>query len=556
MLAIGGIVGTAWQNAEYNSIEENWLALGIDTTDLRVSAISSVEAKQSGLRVGDRLLAVDGVRLPKNSGDAPVFKSSDLAKPEGARVALLAQSLGDAPRTVSLTHRRANMLPFFAGSGLSPNAYKWVSILLAALGPGILVTVAIVLFGRRRDPVAASLSLAVLLLAIGRCEEFWTAHGFGQLPGMVSVPGLFLLILVLLTFPTGEFKPRWTFPLFLFWTGYVTLYVAFEVHFSIIANAFIFAIMLTSCMTAMIIRYRLQSRGPERQRWRWALLGFGAGCVLIVLDKTLFIWTVDQGAKRSLKAALWQDILAQSLVALEYTLFYGGVVLSVLRYRLYGSQSLFNRSLAYGSLTLGLLAIFAGTEKLVELLGQEYYGEKIGVLAGALGAAFAVLMIAPLHHRIGIFVERRFQGVLIALRDDLPGRLSDLAETELPETIAATLAARLLRDLHATGVAVVWEGKQLATVGTELTADIAQWRVSLADDGASWLALGSRPDDTLYDRQERTLLTGLAGSTARALRIARRRGEQDMALTTRMASSDARIARIEGLLDELQVGRA
>lgn len=122
MLALAGIVGAAWQNSEYNSIEENWLALGIDTTDLRVSAISSDEAKQSGLRVGDRLLAVDGVRLPKNLGDAPVTKSSDLAKPEGARVALLAQSLGDAPRTVSLTHRRANMLPLFAGSGLSPNA--------------------------------------------------------------------------------------------------------------------------------------------------------------------------------------------------------------------------------------------------------------------------------------------------------------------------------------------------------------------------------------------------------------------------------------------------
>ena len=102
---------------------------------------------------------------------------------------------------------------------------------------------------------------------------------------------------------------------------------------------------------------------------------------------------------------------------------------------------------------------------------------------------------------------------------------------------------------------MVWEGKQ-ATLGTELTADISQWRVPLADDGASWLAFGPRPDDSLYDRQERTLLTSLAGSTARALRIARRRGEQDMALTTRMASSDARIARIEGLLDELPVGRA
>ena len=390
VLTIVGIVGTAWQNAEYISIEENWLALGIDTTDIRVSTIASLEAKQSGLRVGDRILAVDGVQLPKNFGDAPVIKSINLDKPEGVRVALLVQSLGGEPRTVSLTHRRANMLSLFAGSGLSPNTYKWASILLAALDPGILVAVAIILFGRRHDPVAASLSLAVLLEAIGRCAGFWTEHGFAQLPNIVSVPGVFLFILVLLTFPTGRFEPRWTLPVFLFWIAYVTLYLAFEVHLSFIANQFIFAIMLTSCMTAMITRYRLQTPGPERQRWRWALLGFGAGCVIIVVEKMLIIRTTGEWTNPSLKIALWKAILQQSLHVLDHTLFYGGVVLSVLRYRLYGSQSVFNRSLIYGSLTLGLLAIFAGTEKLVELLGQEYYGEKIGVLAGALGAAFAV----------------------------------------------------------------------------------------------------------------------------------------------------------------------
>lgn len=551
MLPIAGIVGAAWQRAEYNSIDENWFALGIDTTAMRVSTIGSDEAKQSGLRVGDRIVAVEGVLVPKNLDDARIIASSNLAKPEGAHVALLVQSFGHAPRVVRLTHQRAHMLPLFTGSGLSPDTYKLAGILLTALCSAILVAVALVLFSRRRDPVAASLSLAVLSMAIGRDADFWAQHGLAQLPEIVSVPGAFLFILVLVTFPTGKFEPRWTFPFFLFWIVYITLYLAFDVHFSAGTNATVFAVMLAGCLTAMITRYRLQTPGPERQQWRWALFGFGASCVIIVLQKTLLVWTFGEWTKPSLTVSLWEEIVNQSLLALGYTLFYGGVVLSVLRYRLYGAQAAFNRSIIYGSLTLGLLAVFAGTEKLIELLGQEYYGEKIGILAGALGAAFAVIMFAPLHHRIAMFVESRFQGVLIALRDELPRRLADLAETEAPDTIAATLASRLQGDLRAKGVAVVWAGKPLATLGAHLAADMPQWRVPLADDGASWLGLGPRPDDTLYDRQEQTMLTALALSAGRALRIAQRRTEQDMALTTRMASTEAKIARIEALIDRM-----
>jgi hypothetical protein len=93
------------------------------------------------------------------------------------------------------------------------------------------------------------------------------------------------------------------------------------------------------------------------------------------------------------------------------------------------TQAVISRSLAYAVLTVALLAVFAGSEKIVEIVGEEMFGERIGALAGGLGAAFAAITIGPLHHWVSHWSEHLLRRDLVHLRRELPPLLLEVAET-------------------------------------------------------------------------------------------------------------------------------
>ena len=66
------------------------------------------------------------------------------------------------------------------------------------------------------------------------------------------------------------------------------------------------------------------------------------------------------------------------------------------------------------------LSPIAASEKIIELLSQEYLGQHIGGLAGGVAAALAAVAIAPMHDRTRRWAERRFQKGLYRLRHALP----------------------------------------------------------------------------------------------------------------------------------------
>ena len=97
-----------------------------------------------------------------------------------------------------------------------------------------------------------------------------------------------------------------------------------------------------------------------------------------------------------------------------------GLMVSIFRYRLYDADTVIGRSAAYGVLTFGFIALFAGAEKLAEIVGERYFEHSIGIVAGAVGAAIAAAVIVPLHNRVHRWAERRFQKPLIRLREGCP----------------------------------------------------------------------------------------------------------------------------------------
>jgi hypothetical protein len=236
----------------------------------------------------------------------------------------------------------------------------------------------------------------------------------------------------------------------------------------------------------------------------------------------------------------------------------GGLLVSLLKYRLYAADRVISRSVSYGALTLILLALFAGTENIIQLLGEEYFGQRLGILAGGIGAAFAAVMIVPLHHRLTGWAQRRFQKELIRLRDGLPLLVSDMRETATVAHIAAAVLDSVSQGVQACRTALVMNDRLVDARGID-RGEVESWRVrwtpaaydsvecvrddaifpmrvSLQADGSGrvgWLLVGARPDGSLYGKDERKTLADIADPVARALDIARIR-------ETRQAAEDER----------------
>ena len=255
------------------------------------------------------------------------------------------------------------------------------------------------------------------------------------------------------------------------------------------------------------------------------------------------------------------------------------LTISLLRYRLYGADATISRSVAYGLLTIGLIAVFAAAEKVIELAGEQYLGAQFGALASALAAAIAATMIVPLHHRTSHWAERRFRSGLANLREGLPLLVGDMRETATPGTLADELLARIEQGARARHGAVVVQGAVLDS--RDIASDtVDQWlargllpadsardliadrtdqlfpiRVPLHADGVGlvgWLLLGPRPDGSFYGREERAVLRDIADPVARALAVAfareRRERERHALDTARQHREDT----LQGSVDAIR----
>ena len=448
-----------------------------------------------------------------------------------------------------------------------------VSLAVDLLPPALLVATAILLFLRRRqDSIAALLSLSFLMMsaAFFAAEGFFRAVELGWVQEVFAHAGRCLLMLVLLTFPDGRFSPRWSVwvaaglliwaPVALFWPGprnveYIG-YLAF----------------LTLSVLSIAIPYRRLAGGLERQQVRWVLFGFAGGTMLLVVATAVSL--LPGGASGpGLKS--WTALAAQSLAALGMACFALGLIVSLLRYRLYDAEAAISRSAGYALLTLLLGLTFAVSAKTVEYLVGTYLGQEAGGLSGAIAAGLAVLLVTPLNDRVQGWAERRFQKDLLTLRRDLPEAMEDLRETAGLDELVDEALDRVSAGVRAARAAMVIGPAVVATRGAG-EAEVRAWLKQAAPDEAAerldcrrtdplfpmriplrvrhargrppgWLLLGPRPDGSFYGKAERQVLAEIADPLARALHIVQQR-------QLREARQEARLVALEGKVGEL-VGR-
>jgi hypothetical protein len=527
-----------------------------DSNGLHVETVYLPAVRAAGLGPGDYVVAIDGWQAPRTAARAAARQR--LVKPEGSHTNFTIRKPSGQLSEIQLVRSRANEEERFRDAGMSFTVARSLAFVGSLLLPALFIPAAILLFVRgRREAVPACLSLAFLLVA-----SIYTGGDLLGVPiwlvDVVGTAATVLLFAALFAFPSGRFEPRWTaIPFLILFPAIFIEMQLFDAVFSLLAIA------------ALISRYRMVGPGAQRLQLRWAFLGLGAGLLLNVILIGADAATAAFGAEDP-RWFTWQYALVAPLGTLAVCVMALGLIVSILRYRLYDADTVIGRSVAYGVLTLGFVALFAASQKIIELLGEEYLGRNMGALAGGIGAALAAVAIAPMHARAQRWAERRFQKALYRLRHGLPPLVGDLRETSGVEQIAGATLDSLVEGVRASRAALI-AGHELIDAREIPANEVEKWRsgwtpvvrdgidcdeadpvfpvrVPLEAEGhgrVGWLLLGPRPDGSLFGKAERAAIEEVAEPVARAVQVALTRQEREAGYEQRFAALEEAVGQLQ-----------
>jgi hypothetical protein len=541
-----------------------WTPYGFATSErpegLRVESVTSPLAAARGVRAGEYVVAVDGWPLPRIAARAAA--RTHVVKPDGTVTSFTFRTTSGKVHTIRLVRSIANEQQLYARARVSRIVARASNLVGTLLLPALFIPAAILLFlRRRREAVPALLSMSFLMFAgivngpdmLGVSISIITA---------VATIATILLYAALFAFPSGAFEPRWTAVPFLL----LPLLALFDNESAV--GQLLGAIFPLLSVSALVSRYRKVGPGAERLQLRWAFLGLVAGIVLTFLSlagtAAMLRWQAADP-----RWVAWQYVFVQPLGTWGLGIMALGLIVSIMRYRLYDADAVIGRSAAYAVLTLGFVALFAAIEKVIELLGQEYLGQNIGALAGGVAAALAAVAIAPMHDRTRRWAERRFQKGLYRLRHGLPPLVGDLRETAGLEQVAGATLDSLVDGVRARSAAIVvgeevvgardaspeqvkqWWERWSPPPRDGLDCDASDWqfplRVPLEAEGhgrVGWLLLGARPDGTLFSKSELAVIADIAEPVARAVQVALRRQEREAQIDQRLGAIETAISKL------------
>jgi hypothetical protein len=543
------------------------------------------EGRAAGLRLGDHVLALDGAPIPK--GRSSYYLGALLARQTGDIRALSVQQPGGPVRAVAL-HRQANIWLRPEPQSRLPMGVIYLVYFLQLTAPMVLLLSASVFLHERRpkDPEAVFLAFCFLLLCF-KVEAFDWAFMFLGLPASLfetlSRVGWGATAVAVACLPGGRITSRWGLATLIVSALSLVCFLPLAAlvmgdRMALAANSALLALSLVLAVVTLFARYRSLADPSARQQIKWALGGAGVAAVLIV------VWL---GLAMSTSAGLlhlppWGYFLVNTVLRFAFiAAFPIGMMISVLRFRLYDSDAAIANSIAYAGLSMALVAVFAASENMLWGMGARAVQGQFGGFTAAMAASITAVAIAPLRERFKSFSQKRFRKDLFRLRDQLPSLVADMRETTELRHLAHAAMDRVTAGVRACRVVMLVGEDTLLVQGAgtaeeplvspaaddpAFSAWRAAWtphpdkgveidrrdplypvRIPLVADGAGlvgWLLLGPRPDGSLYGREERKALGHIADPLARALAIAGERAARHDRTDARLAQMEAMIARL------------
>ncbi|MDL2339720.1 MAG: hypothetical protein QFB89_00145, partial [Pseudomonadota bacterium] len=533
------------------------------------------EAQSQGVRKGDKIVAIYGIPLPRtmpwteqdfaqrSDDPAYILMSNLLSGENNAEVPVTIKTPDGRTLQVTLTAGEQHIDNSARALGIGPKMLKFVDLLHVLFYPFLLWAAWILHRRNARDAVSSILSLAVLC-TIGAEQPSSIFLSDIGIPRWFNVAlfdlGNVLLLTGILLFPHGRLSWRLVgllvcLPVLMFLEGqtYQTVFLGFMA---------LAVLMLLRCM-------RNTPSSDLRQQIRWALFGFTGYALLhgISIVSDLMKWHASSFGNQ-----LLIEMAAGVSYALGFFILQLGLLIALLRYRLYDAEAIISKTFSIAIVTIVLGAGFAGVmEGIITQMQNIYSGSQTP--AAMVGAILATVLIQPLHERVQRWAERHFHKNLLELKNGLPEAMRDLRDVASLQDFIDEVLGRVAEGVHAHRVAFVMGREVKQQIGVT-RAEVLRWlaafkpyegedekkidcnmddrlfplRVRIEDgrgNDLGWLLVGPRPDGSIAGKDEREGLENIVVPFARSLRIVINREREKQEMLDLMESHRQRIERLE-----------
>lgn len=551
MLLFGLSVLTVAVSAAYVVRASFWIqpviqqfGLDFDVTTDGELMVGTPAGRQPAIPISAKVIAIDGKPVPSDLKIAGLAERLDEAP--GSRVDVTLRQPGGRTDTLSLSRAESRTSP---AEQKQRNLRVWTRLLAGLLACIALLACSLLLALRRpSDPVAMLLALAFVGMAatIDPPLQFWLWTDHDVVIDVVGGVFFYFLLIALAAFPDGIFVPpflRWLVPLGIPLAIFCSVPGVDED-----AQGIIGVVALLAVLACQIVRFRRERTGIVRQQIKWAAFGFAAGLLLVLAAVVLAAMLGDDpGEYRPLMSLAVLLLFSSGMAVIAL-----GLLVALLRFRLWEADTVITRSAAYAVVTLIVGVVWAASSDLMKLVITEVMGQDHAAGATTVGAIIAAGIFSPTQSVVLGWTRRHFGGPLDQIRD-ASKRLKSWGLTETPEEVATRALAIIDSAVHPDACAIVLDtamSHELIAAREATSADDPRFveRLTLIDEQTSvgTLLIGRRSDGNRYNRQEMEAIHEIVPSLAEALRVSRGRFSRDDMMQKRMDEMAARLAQLEG----------
>lgn len=491
-----------------------------------------------------RVVAIDGQGVPADLQLVQFAKRLDRAPGPNVKVTLQKPD----GTIVELTQSR-RPLDASPAQLRERNIRIWTRLFVSLLACGALLACSLLLALRRpHDPVAMLLAFAFVGLAatVDPPLQFWLWTNQDVVLDVLGAIYYYLLLIALASFPNGVFAPRplrWLIPIGIPLAIFVSVPGVDENVQGIVGVTVLFAVL-----GSQVIRFRREPEGIVRQQIKYAGFGFAAGFLLVLAALILAAFLGDDpNGYTPLQSLAVLLLFSSGMAAIAL-----GLLVALVRFRLWEADTVITRSAAYAVVTLIVGIVWAASSDLVKLVITEVMGHESEAGATTVGAIIAAGVFSPTQSAVLGWTRRHFGGPLDQIHDAAK-RLKSWGLTEPPAEVATRALAIIDRAVHPIASAIVLDtamSHELIAAREVASADDPRLieRLTLEDEESSvgTLLLGRRSDGNRYNKQELGAIREIIPSLAEALRVARGRYSRENMMQERLDEMAARLAQLEG----------
>jgi hypothetical protein len=451
--------------------------------------------------------------------------------------------------------------------GLSSSFLKVVDLFQVVTYPFLLFAAWLMARRKREDLVGSILSLAVLLTIateqpsatflsyVAHVPVSWHRHLYDL--------GNICLLAGILLFPFGQLRPRIVVPLL----------CLLPMLFFLSGNFYRvnFVIFMVAGVMTLLVRLRRTPPSAARQQIKWALFGFSGYSLFLSIALTCDMAKQTVG---SYGAQLTLEVFAGLTFGLAFLSLLLGLLIALMRYRLYDAETVISRSANVALMTIGVAAVFAATADALKQLVYNYYGNSNSEGPVIFAAALSTVLVNPIQERITRWSEKKFQHALVIMRDELPDTVRDLRETGNLGELVDDVLSRIMKGVVTMHVAAIIDQGVFRTRGIskekvdEWRDQTLEWdcsdkichtsdalfplRIPLrpgeGEETLGFILVGRRPDGSVPSKDEQKALREVAEPIARGVRNVIRRVAYERRLESMIESHGRRLDELEDRL--------